>query len=197
MENNLTWHDTKITKEQRSKLKNQKPCVLWLTGLSGSGKSTLANALEQRLFTMGYHTYLLDGDNVRHGLNKDLGFDENSRVENIRRIGEVCKLFVDSGLIVLCAFISPFCKERQIIRELLDKGEYIEIFVDTPIEVCEKRDPKGLYKKARNGEIKNFTGIDSPYEAPKNPEIHIKSENLEENIETILKYLLQKGEIHA
>ncbi|MDY4426029.1 MAG: adenylyl-sulfate kinase [Helicobacter sp.] len=197
MENNLTWHDTKITKEQRSKLKNQKPCVLWLTGLSGSGKSTLANALEQRLFTMGYHTYLLDGDNVRHGLNKDLGFDENSRIENIRRIGEVCKLFVDSGLIVLCAFISPFCKERQIIRELLDKGEYIEIFVDTPIEVCEKRDPKGLYKKARNGEIKNFTGIDSPYEAPKNPEIHIKSENLDENIETILKYLLQKGEIYA
>ena len=197
MENNLTWHDTKITKEQRSKFKNQKPCVLWLTGLSGSGKSTLANALEQRLFTMGYHTYLLDGDNVRHGLNKDLGFDENSRIENIRRIGEVCKLFVDSGLIVLCAFISPFCKERQIIRELLDKGEYIEIFVDTPIEICEKRDPKGLYKKARNGEIKNFTGIDSPYEAPKNPEIHIKSENLEENIETILKYLLQKGEIYA
>ena len=197
MENNLTWHDTKITKEQRSKLKNQKPCVLWLTGLSGSGKSTLANALEQRLFTMGYHTYLLDGDNVRHGLNKDLGFDENSRIENIRRIGEVCKLFVDSGLIVLCAFISPFCKERQIIRELLDKGEYIEIFVDTPIEICEKRDPKGLYKKARNGKIKNFTGIDSPYEAPKNPEIHIKSENLEENIETILKYLLQKGEIYA
>ncbi|RAX53675.1 adenylyl-sulfate kinase [Helicobacter sp. 11-8110] len=197
MGNNLTWHDTKITKEQRSKLKNQKPCVLWLTGLSGSGKSTLANALEQRLFTMGYHTYLLDGDNVRHGLNKDLGFDENSRIENIRRIGEVCKLFVDSGLIVLCAFISPFCKERQIIRELLDKGEYIEIFVDTPIEICEKRDPKGLYKKARNGEIKNFTGIDSPYEAPKNPEIHIKSENLDENIETILKYLSQKGEIHA
>ncbi len=197
MENNLTWHDTKITKEQRSKLKNQKPCVLWLTGLSGSGKSTLANALEQRLFTMGYHTYLLDGDNVRHGLNKDLGFDENSRIENIRRIGEVCKLFVDSGLIVLCAFISPFCKERQIIRELLDKREYIEIFVDTPIEICEKRDPKGLYKKARNGEIKNFTGIDSPYEAPKNPGIHIKSENLEENIETILKYLLQKGEIYA
>lgn len=197
MENNLTWHDTKITKEQRSKLKNQKPCVLWLTGLSGSGKSTLANALEQRLFAMGYHTYLLDGDNVRHGLNKDLGFDENSRVENIRRIGEVCKLFVDSGLIVLCAFISPFCKERQIIRKLLDKGEYIEIFVDTPIEVCEKRDPKGLYKKARNGEIKNFTGIDSPYEAPENPEIHIKSENLDENIETILKYLLKKGKIHA
>ena len=197
MGNNLTWHDTKITKGQRSKLKNQKPCVLWLTGLSGSGKSTLANALEQRLFTMGYHTYLLDGDNVRHGLNKDLGFDENSRIENIRRIGEVCKLFVDSGLIVLCAFISPFCEERQIIRELLDKGEYIEIFVDTPIEICEKRDPKGLYKKARNGEIKNFTGIDSPYEAPKNPEIHIKSENLEENIETILKYLSQKGEIHA
>ncbi|MCL9820690.1 adenylyl-sulfate kinase [Helicobacter sp. 14348-15] len=197
MGNNLTWHDTKITKEQRSKLKNQKPCVLWLTGLSGSGKSTLANALEQRLFTMGYHTYLLDGDNVRHGLNKDLGFDENSRIENIRRIGEVCKLFVNSGLIVLCAFISPFCEERQIIRELLDKGEYIEIFVDTPIEICEKRDPKGLYKKARNGEIKNFTGIDSPYEAPKNPEIHIKSENLDENIETILKYLSQKGEIHA
>ncbi|CAM2805570.1 adenylyl-sulfate kinase [Helicobacter burdigaliensis] len=194
MDKNLTWHATKVTQQERSKLKGQKPCVLWLTGLSGSGKSTLANALEQRLFSMGYHTYLLDGDNVRHGLNKDLGFDEDSRVENIRRIGEVCKLFVDAGLIVLCAFISPFERERKMVRDLFEKEEFIEVFVDTPLELCEKRDPKGLYKKARNGEIKNFTGIDSPYETPENPEIHIISADLEENVDMILRLLSEKLE---
>ncbi|EOJ7976825.1 adenylyl-sulfate kinase, partial [Campylobacter coli] len=153
MSKNLTWHTSSITKTQRAKLKNQKPRVLWFSGLSGSGKSTLANAVEKKLFERGFHTYLLDGDNVRHGLNKDLGFDEVSRVENIRRIGEVCKLFIDAGMIVLCAFISPFEKDRKLIKDLLDEDEYIEIFVDTPLEICEKRDPKGLYKKARNGEI--------------------------------------------
>ncbi|EAJ5672649.1 adenylyl-sulfate kinase [Campylobacter lari] len=189
MSKNLTWHVSSITKTQRAKLKNQKPYVLWFSGLSGSGKSTLANAVEKKLFEQGFHTYLLDGDNIRHGLNKDLGFDEASRVENIRRIGEVCKLFVDTGIIVLCAFISPFEKDRKLIKDLLEEDEYIEIFVDTPLEVCEKRDPKGLYKKARNGEIKNFTGIDSPYEKPKNPHIHITKEDLDKNADMILSFL--------
>ncbi|PZT47644.1 adenylyl-sulfate kinase [Helicobacter valdiviensis] len=192
MDKNLTWHTSSITKYQRAKLKNQKPCVLWLTGLSGSGKSTLANALEKRLFELGFHTYLLDGDNIRHGLNKDLGFDETSRVENIRRIGEVCKLFVDAGIIVIGAFISPFKKEREMVRELFEKGEFVEIFVDTPLEICEKRDPKGLYKKARSGEIKNFTGIDSPYEKPEAPEVHIISEKLEENVGMIMGILTKR-----
>lgn len=194
MDKNLTWHTSSITKYQRAKLKNQKPCVLWLTGLSGSGKSTLANALEKRLFEQGFHTYFLDGDNIRHGLNKDLGFDEISRVENIRRIGEVCKLFVDAGIIVIGAFISPFKKEREMVRELFEKGEFVEIFVDTPLEICEKRDPKGLYKKARSGEIKNFTGIDSPYEAPEDPEIHIVSEDLEGNVGMIMGILIKRME---
>ncbi|HEG8149545.1 TPA: adenylyl-sulfate kinase [Campylobacter jejuni] len=189
MDNNLTWHASSITKAQRAKLKKQKPRVLWFTGLSGSGKSTLANAVEKKLFEQGFHTYLLDGDNVRHGLNSDLGFDEASRVENIRRIGELCKLFMDAGMIVLCAFISPFEKDRKLVKDLLEEDEYIEIFVDTSLEVCEKRDPKGLYKKARQGEIKNFTGIDSPYERPKNPHIHITKEDLNENVDMILRFL--------
>ncbi|EAK4846792.1 adenylyl-sulfate kinase [Campylobacter coli] len=191
MDNNLTWHASSITKTQRAKLKKQRPCVLWFTGLSGSGKSTLANAVEKKLFKQGFHTYLLDGDNVRHGLNGDLGFDEASRIENIRRIGELCKLFMDAGMIVLCAFISPFEKDRKLVKDLLEENEYIEIFVDTSLEVCEKRDPKGLYKKARQGEIKNFTGIDSPYERPKNPEIYLQNSitKVNENIDIILKYL--------
>ncbi|TDJ86659.1 adenylyl-sulfate kinase [Campylobacter volucris] len=189
MSKNLTWHTSNITKIQRAKLKNQKPCAVWFTGLSGSGKSTLANALEEKLFNLGYHTYILDGDNVRHGLNKDLGFDETSRIENIRRIGELCKLFVDSGLIVICAFVSPFEKDRAFVRSLLEKDEFIEVFVDTPLEICEKRDPKGLYKKARNGEIKNFTGVNSPYEKPLSPEIHIQKEDIKENMDTILEFL--------
>ncbi len=193
MDNNLTWHASSITKAQRAKLKKQKPRVLWFTGLSGSGKSTLANAVEKKLFEQGFHTYLLDGDNVRHGLNGDLGFDEASRVENIRRIGELCKLFMDAGMIVLCAFISPFEKDRKLVKDLLEEDEYIEIFVDTSLEVCEKRDPKGLYKKARQGEIKNFTGIDSPYERPKNPHIRITKEDLNENVDMILGFLYGKA----
>jgi adenylylsulfate kinase len=163
---NITWHSHNVSKDNRAEQKNQKPCILWFTGLSGSGKSTIANALEQKLFELGHHTYLLDGDNVRHGLNKDLGFSDADRVENIRRIGEVAKLFVDAGLIVMTAFISPFRSDRELVRKLVPEGEFLEIFVDTPLEVCEQRDPKGLYKKARAGQIKNFTGLDSPYEAP-------------------------------
>lgn len=175
---NVVWHNHKVTKQDRSTLKNQKPVILWFTGLSGSGKSTIANAVESKLYEMGKHTYLLDGDNIRHGLNKDLGFSTEDRIENIRRIGEVAKLFVDSGLIVLTAFISPFQKDRDLVREMVEDREFIEVYVDTPLEVCEQRDPKGLYKKARAGEIPDFTGISSPYEAPKNPEIHIKNDKI-------------------
>ncbi len=168
---NLTWHEMDVSKETRAKQKNQKACVLWFTGLSGSGKSTVANAVEKKLQAIGRHTYLLDGDNVRHGLNKDLGFTDADRVENIRRVAEVSALLVDSGLIVLTSFISPFRDERQMARELLAEDEFLEVFVDTPLEICEQRDPKGLYKKALAGEIKNFTGIDSDYERPENAEI--------------------------
>ena len=194
---NIVWHYHHITKEQRAKHKAQKACILWFTGLSGSGKSTLANALESRLYELGVHTYLLDGDNVRHGLNSDLGFDKNGRAENIRRIGEVAKLFVDSGLIVLSAFISPFTKDRKQVRNMVEEGEFIEIFVDTKFEICEQRDPKGLYKKARKGEIKNFTGIDSPYETPINPEIHLVNdqEDIENSIEKMVGYLIENGYI--
>lgn len=198
MENkNIVWHEQYITKEKRETLLNQKPCILWFTGLSGSGKSTIANAVEVELFKKDRKTYLLDGDNVRHGLNKDLGFTEFDRVENIRRIGEVSKLFVDSGLIILTAFISPFKSDRQIARSLVKYGEFIEVFVDTPLDICEKRDPKGLYKKAREGSIKNFTGIDSPYEIPLNPEIHIKTEDktIEECVNIVLFYLIKYGYI--
>ena len=194
---NVVWQEISISKTQRASIKGQKPCVLWFTGLSGSGKSTLANEIEKELFKRGFHTYLLDGDNVRHGLNKDLGFDRVSREENIRRIAEGCKLFVDSGLIVLSAFVSPFIQDRQNVRNLLWQGEFIEIFMDTPLEVCEKRDIKGLYKKARNGEIKDFTGISSPYEKPLNAEIHIKDSNFEKNVELILKYLEKGGFVSA
>ena len=194
---NVVWQEISISKTQRASIKGQKPCVLWFTGLSGSGKSTLANEIEKELFKRGFHTYLLDGDNVRHGLNKDLGFDRVSREENIRRIAEVCKLFVDSGLIVLSAFVSPFIQDRQNVRNLLWQGEFIEIFMDTPLEVCEKRDIKGLYKKARNGEIKDFTGISSPYEKTRNAEIHIKDSNFEKNVELILKYLEKGGFLSA
>jgi len=167
--NNLVWYEHKVTKNTRSKHKKQKPCLVWFTGLSGSGKSTIANALEEWLFENGYHTYLLDGDNVRHGLNKDLGFSDVDRVENIRRVGEVSKLFVDAGLITISAFISPFCNDREMVRDMFPEGEYIEVFVNTPLQVCEERDPKGLYKKAREGEINNFTGISSAYEEPLSP----------------------------
>ena len=175
---NVHWQHVDVTREAHANLKNQKPLVLWFTGLSGSGKSTIANEVEKLLHLMNRHTFLLDGDNVRHGLNKDLGFTDADRVENIRRIGEVAKLMTDAGLIVITAFISPFRAERQMVRDLLPDGEFVEIFVDTPLSVAEKRDVKGLYKKARSGELKNFTGIDSPYEAPRNPEIRIDTTNM-------------------
>jgi adenylylsulfate kinase len=195
--NNIIWHHTKITKKDRIKLTDQKPCIIWFTGLSASGKSTIANALEEALYKNGNFTYLLDGDNIRCGLNSDLGFDEKSRTENIRRIGEVAKLFVDSGLIVITAFISPFKKDRKFVRNLVEDKEFIEVFVDTPIEVCQERDPKGLYKKALKGEIKNFTGIDSLYETPDNPEIILKPDTIENNLKTIINYLITNNFIKA
>ncbi len=166
VQNYIIWHPTKITKKDRQKLNNHKTCVLWFTGYSGSGKSTLASELDYQLYSSGIRSYVLDGDNVRHGLNKELGFSPADRVENIRRVGEVAKLFVDGGQIVITAFISPYRKDREQVRKLFEEGEFIEVFIECPIEICEKRDPKGLYKKARNGEINNFTGIDSPYEPP-------------------------------
>ena len=187
----VVWHQGRVDKALRSQLKGQTPKVLWFTGLSGSGKSTLANALEQRLHELGYHTYLLDGDNVRHGLNRDLGFQEEDRAENIRRVGEVSKLMLDAGLIVLVSFISPFKSERQQVRELMNPGEFFEVFVDTPIEVCEERDPKGLYKLAREGKLPNFTGISSPYEPPDNPELILNTHQMsqEENLKQLLSVL--------
>lgn len=185
---NIVWHAHAVDKQSRAEQKGQKPLVIWFTGLSGAGKSTLAGALEQALAASGKHTYLLDGDNVRHGLCGDLGFDDAARQENIRRVGEVAKLMVDAGLIVLTAFISPFRAERQLVRNLVGEGEFVEVFVDAPLAVCEERDPKGLYKKARAGEIRNFTGIDSAYEAPENPEIHLL--NAGKPVDTLVEELL-------
>ncbi|MFN9378206.1 MAG: sulfate adenylyltransferase subunit CysN [Novosphingobium sp.] len=189
---NVHWQPTDITREDHAALKNQKPRVLWFTGLSGSGKSTIANAVEKRLSLMNRHTFLLDGDNVRHGLNKDLGFTEADRIENIRRVGEVAKLMADAGLIVLTAFISPFRAERDMVRAMLPDGEFIEIFVDTPLEVAEARDVKGLYKKARSGALKNFTGVDSPYEPPKHPEIRVNTVEMtvDEAADAIIRAIL-------
>ena len=185
---NVHWQPTTVAREDHANLKNQKPRVLWFTGLSGSGKSTIANEVEKKLALMNRHTFLLDGDNVRHGLNKDLGFTETDRIENIRRIGEVAKLMADAGLIVLTAFISPFQAERRMVREMLPEGEFIEIFVDTPLDVAEARDVKGLYKKARSGELKNFTGIDSPYEEPEMPEIRVNTVDM--SIEEAAEYII-------
>lgn len=195
MNHHIVWHDYHVTKSERSIQKKQKPCLIWFTGLSGSGKSTIANALERKLYALEKHTYLLDGDNVRHGLNKDLGFSDSDRVENIRRIGEMSKLFIDAGLIVISAFISPFQSDRESVRNLVNNDEFIEVFIDAPIEICEERDPKGLYQKARCGEIKNFTGIDSPYEAPLNPEIHIKTDvmSVDESVQLIIDTLVNQG----
>lgn len=175
---NTVWHQQQVSKEERAGLKKQRPCLLWYTGLSGSGKSTVANAVDALLFERGCHSYLLDGDNVRHGLNGDLGFSDQDRIENIRRISEVGKLFIDAGLIVSTAFISPFAADRQMAKDMLEHSEFIEVYIDTPIAVCEQRDPKGLYKKARAGEIKDFTGIDSNYDVPIAPDVHIKTEQL-------------------
>lgn len=191
---NIIPHSTTITKEDRNNLLGNKSFVIWFTGLSGSGKSTLANKLEEKLSRKKILTYLLDGDNIRMGLNNDLGFDETGRKENIRRIGEVSRLMVDSGVVVLTAFISPFRQDRDSVRKLLKPGEFIEVYVKCPLNICEERDVKGLYSKARTGEIKNFTGIDSPYEEPVNPEITIDSgkNSIEESIDKLLKFLEPK-----
>ncbi len=189
-------HKHKITKQDRAKRYNQRPAIVWFTGLSGSGKSTLASRVEEILFHQyNAKTYILDGDNIRSGLNKDLGFSAEDRQENIRRIGEVAKLFVDAGLIVLTAFISPYRKDREMVRNLVDDGEFIEVYVRCPLEVCEQRDVKGLYKKARAGIIKNFTGIDDPYEEPENPEIIVDTHllSVDEAAQKIIQYLVDHG----
>ena len=192
---NIVWHQHVIDKAARSAQKGHKPALLWFTGLSGSGKSTLAGALEAELMQRGIHTYLLDGDNVRHGLCSDLGFATADRQENLRRVGEVAKLMVDAGLVVLAAFVSPYRAERDAIRARFTQEEFIEVFVDTPLAACEARDPKGLYKKARAGEIKHFTGIDDPYETPLQPEIHLVNDELPiaEGVARLLTALRQHG----
>ena len=183
---NITTHNFKTTKENRESIKNQKACTIWMSGLSGSGKSTIANLVEEKLISLGYHTYILDGDNTRMGLNKDLGFSEEARVENIRRVSEVCKLMNDAGLIVICSFISPFEKNREQAKEIIGEG-FMEIFIDADLSTCETRDPKGLYKKARTGEIKEFTGISSPFENPQNATV-LKN-NTEEDLEKNVNFL--------
>jgi adenylylsulfate kinase len=185
---NITGHNFKTTKENRESIKNQKACTIWMSGLSGSGKSTIANLVEEKLITLGYHTYILDGDNTRMGLNKDLGFSEEARVENIRRVSEVCKLMNDAGLIVICSFISPFEKNREQAKEIIGEG-FMEIFIDADLSTCEERDPKGLYKKARTGEIKEFTGISSPFENPQNATV-LKN-NTEEDLEKNVNFLIE------
>ena len=196
---NVHWQALDVTRQTRAELKGQKPAILWFTGLSGSGKSAIANIVEKKLTSLGKHTYTLDGDNIRHGLNRDLGFTDVDRVENIRRMAEVSRLMADCGLITLVSFISPFRSERQLARELAEQGEFIEIYVDTPLEVAEARDIKGLYKKARAGEIANFTGIDSPYETPEDPEIRVDTiaVSAEEAAELILKRLASWGLISS
>ncbi|MXP49636.1 adenylyl-sulfate kinase [Pantoea sp. Eser] len=194
-DDNVVWHDHPVTRAAREQQHGHQGVVLWFTGLSGSGKSTVAGALEQALHRIGVSTYLLDGDNVRHGLCRDLGFSDDDRKENIRRVGEVAKLMVDAGLVVLTAFISPHRAERQMVRDLLEPGQFIEVFVDTPLEVCEARDPKGLYRKARAGELRNFTGIDSVYEAPESPDIQLEGGQLVTKLAAQLLDLLRDRDI--
>lgn len=191
VQQHIVWHPTEVSKADRQQLNRHKSCVLWFTGLSGSGKSTLANELDVQLYMLGISSYVLDGDNVRHGLNKELGFSQEDRAENIRRVGEVAKLFVDSGQIVMTAFISPFRKDRQQVRKLFEPEEFVEVFIDCPLETCERRDPKGLYERARKGEIRKFTGIDSDYEPPEDPELTINTEQhtVKDAAEVIISYL--------
>lgn len=196
---NVTWHEHRVSSADRQKLNGHKVAVLWFTGLSAAGKSTVANTVDHKLHARGIHTYILDGDNIRMGLNKNLGFNDADRTENIRRIGEVAKLFSDAGLIALTAFISPFKADRDQVRALFKNGEFHEIYVNASLETCEKRDPKGLYKKARAGEMKNFTGIDSPYEAPENPELVLdaNTRSIDELADDVIAYLASKGLLSA
>ena len=191
MSTNIVWHTSKVSRSDRETLNNHKGAVLWFTGLSGSGKSTLAHAVEEQLYLQGASTYVLDGDNIRHGLSSNLGFSEEDRKENIRRIGEVAKLMMDAGTIVMTAFISPFIKDRADVRKLMPHGDFIEIYCNATLETCEKRDVKGLYKKALAGEIKNYTGIDSPYQAPENPDLTIDTgtTNLEDSVKKVMRFL--------
>ena len=192
---NITWHQSEIDQAAREELLKQKGCVIWFTGLSGSGKSTVANQVAAHLHQSGRITYVLDGDNIRHGLNKNLGFSPEDRQENIRRIGEVAKLFADAGLITTTAFISPYRQDRDAVRNIMSSDRFIEVFVDCPLEICENRDPKGLYKKARAGELKGFTGIDAPYEAPQNPELVVNTNELDVAgcTEQVIAYLMEHG----
>ncbi|HET6415667.1 MAG TPA: adenylyl-sulfate kinase [Polyangiales bacterium] len=191
---NLTWHIGEVDRDARATAHGHRGAILWLTGLSGSGKSTIGHRVERMLIERGAFAYVLDGDNIRHGLNRDLGFSPEDRVENIRRIGEVARLFADAGALVLSAFISPYRQDRDRVRALMGPGEFIEVFVDTPLEICEARDPKGLYKKARAGEISNFTGLDAPYEAPENPEVHLETADLSVDgaASQVIRYLEQQ-----
>ena len=195
---NTVYHNATVTRERRNQLNSHKSVVIWFTGLSGSGKSTLAHSVEEELYNLGCRTYVLDGDNVRHGLSSNLTFSDDDRKENIRRIGEAAKLMMEAGIIAMTAFISPFKKDRNLVRQLLPQGDFIEIFCKVSLQVCESRDVKGLYKRARAGEIKNYTGIDSPYEAPDNPELIIdtESESLEESVIKVIDFLKSKGIIN-
>ncbi len=190
---NIIWHEHKVTREQREKLLNQRGCVVWFTGLSGCGKSTIANELSYRLYKKNKLSYIFDGDNIRHGLNKDLGFSAEDRSENIRRISEIARLFADAGVITITAFISPYRKDRHLCRDMVGKVRFIEVYVKASLSVCEKRDPKGLYKKARAGDIKDFTGIDAPYEEPENPEVVVdtEKESVKESTDKIIEKLVE------
>jgi len=194
---NIVWHRAQITKQDRQRLNGHKSAVIWFTGFSGAGKSSLSVAVEKELHKRGIRTYVLDGDNIRHGLNNNLGFTPKDRTENIRRIGEVSKLFVDAGVMTLTAFISPYREDRDMVRAMVEQGEFVEIYVKCALKECEKRDPKGLYKKARKGEIKGFTGIDAPYEAPQNPELIVETdkETLRESVAQVLNFLREQGYI--
>jgi adenylylsulfate kinase len=196
---NIVWHETTVSKSERESINGHKGCTVWLTGLSGSGKSTLANLLEKSLWERGIRSFVLDGDNVRHGLNKDLGFSPADRTENIRRIGEVAKLFTEAGVINSTAFISPYRADRDLVREIMEDGDFVEVLVDCDLDECEKRDPKGLYKKARAGEIPEFTGISAPYEAPEKPELTLNttSQSPEDSLAEIIGYLESKGYLGA